>query len=268
MARRLLTLTLALLAALALVSPVWAGGGWGNDGTRTLIAEVDNFKIVTLTKFGLTVSTETYVSDVRAVAGQALAGDLNLGAAWVGSSTAADPIYVGGVMGNLIGTGGVSGTKNILGGVIGKFSVAGTISSTYLASAVRGEIGDGSTGAQAAFLAVMGGDTAPTTARSAFGVDWQSSTGASTFDFGVDLQGNGTHDSYLNPRYNKGDIRLGGRSINGLAGGDDVVVWRFAGTPTTQCNNTCGIGSLAIDTTNGKLYQNTGTKASNTWTER
>mgnify|MGYP001578652021 CR=1 FL=1 len=269
MARRLLTLTLALLAALALVSPVWAAGGWGNDGTRTLIAEVDTFKIVTLTKFGLTVATETYVSDARTVAGQALAGDLNLGAAFVGTSTAASPLYFAGVMGNIIGTGGVSGTKNMLAGVFGKFDVKGTISSTYPAAGVVGEIGDGTTGAYAAVLAVMGGDSASTTAVAAFAVDWHNSTASSAWTWGLDLQGNGIVGSYMAPRYSKGDIRLGGRRTSlAASAGEDVCINRFAGTPTngTTFAGDCGPGSLVIDTTNGKLYINTNTKASPTWT--
>jgi hypothetical protein len=44
------------------------------------------------------------------------------------------------------------------------------------------------------------------------------------------------------------------------------VMYRAAGAPTTQFNNIAAKGALAMDTTNGKLYINTGTKASNTWT--
>jgi len=44
------------------------------------------------------------------------------------------------------------------------------------------------------------------------------------------------------------------------------VTYRAAGAPTTQFNNLAAKGALAVDTTNGKLYINTGTKAANTWT--
>jgi hypothetical protein len=47
-------------------------------------------------------------------------------------------------------------------------------------------------------------------------------------------------------------------------------VWRYAGTPATG-TTLAGVadkGDLCIDTTNAKLYQNTNTKASPTWTER
>lgn len=39
-----------------------------------------------------------------------------------------------------------------------------------------------------------------------------------------------------------------------------------AGVPTTAFNNIAEKGAICIDTTNGKQYTNTGTKASNTWT--
>lgn len=44
--------------------------------------------------------------------------------------------------------------------------------------------------------------------------------------------------------------------------------FRYAGVPTsgTTFANEAEIGALAIDVTNGKLYINTGTKASPTWT--
>lgn len=47
-------------------------------------------------------------------------------------------------------------------------------------------------------------------------------------------------------------------------------VWTYAGTPAngTTYANQAEPGDLCIDTTNKKLYQNTNTKASPTWTER
>lgn len=43
-------------------------------------------------------------------------------------------------------------------------------------------------------------------------------------------------------------------------------VLQSAGAPTTQFNDIAPKGQLCIDTTNGVLYINTGTLASNTWT--
>lgn len=268
MARKLLSLTLALVMALALGSPAWAGGGWGNDGTRTLIAEVDNFKIVTLTKFGLEVITETLLSGAITTSKQAVAGDLKLGAAFVGNST--DARYFAGVMGNVIGTGGSSGTKNIFAGSYGKFDLAGTVSSTYPAAAVTGELGDGTTGARASFLSVVGGDSAATTGIATLSVDWQSSLAASKLDWFLDSQGGGTHDGYKAPRYAKGDIRLGGRrDSTDTSAGEDICISRNAGRPTNGTSGTfagdCAGSSILIDTTNKTFHYNVNTKASPTW---
>lgn len=54
----------------------------------------------------------------------------------------------------------------------------------------------------------------------------------------------------------------------GFSVGDDVIIFLNSGVPT---NGTTGAnlsvkGGLCLDTTNGKAYINTGTKASPTWT--
>ena len=52
--------------------------------------------------------------------------------------------------------------------------------------------------------------------------------------------------------------------------GNDVWLFTKAGVPTAGTSGDgatwAGIGSLCVDYTNGKLYINTGTKASPTWT--
>lgn len=61
-------------------------------------------------------------------------------------------------------------------------------------------------------------------------------------------------------------------SDSGVAVGASTFVFTNAGVPTNGTSGTgaewAGKGSLCIDTTNGTLYQNTGTKASPTWTAR
>ncbi|HAM54118.1 MAG TPA: hypothetical protein DCQ64_01355 [Candidatus Rokubacteria bacterium] len=204
---------------------------------------------------------------------QCLAGDFKP-AAGFGSSTNASPAYGGGVMGNIIASAALTGTDNILFGVCGKWDVAASISATYAGAAVRGEIGDNSTSARAAVLAVMGGDTAQSTANAAFGVDWNASTVASYFDFGLDLEGPAAHDSYLDPRYNNGFIRIGGRTRNAagaLVTVNDICV--LAGTAATTDGTSgtgagiAGAGSLYIRQDGGSstLLINTNTQASPTW---
>ena len=263
-----------LALVVGLVAPADAYNGWGSDGTRgTIFLQLENIKTITITKDGLSHVGNSALPYTGTVSQQAISGDLYLSAA-AGTSTALQMRYLAGGMGNVFGT-DLTATKNDVAGVIGKYTVTGTNASTYPKAGVIGEVGTKTSAVHAsadgAVVAVLGGDEGPVRARAAYTVDFQNTgvhgLGASYFEFGLDLQGPGAHDSYMGARYEKGDIRLGGKSI-GADGGDDVVVWRFAGTPTTQCNATCGKGSLAIDTTNGKLYQNTGTKATNTWTER
>lgn len=59
-------------------------------------------------------------------------------------------------------------------------------------------------------------------------------------------------------------------SDSGVTVGASTFVFTNAGAPTngTTGADWAGKGSLCIDTTNGALYQNTGTKASPTWTAR
>jgi hypothetical protein len=50
--------------------------------------------------------------------------------------------------------------------------------------------------------------------------------------------------------------------------GTDCTLFTNAGAPTNSVTGAgfAGIGSLCVDTTNGKAYINTGTKATPTWT--
>lgn len=59
-------------------------------------------------------------------------------------------------------------------------------------------------------------------------------------------------------------------SDSGVTVGPSTFVFTNAGAPTNAVTGAdwAGKGSLCIDTTNGTLYQNTGTKASPTWTAR
>lgn len=67
----------------------------------------------------------------------------------------------------------------------------------------------------------------------------------------------------------EGSRSRGGRQhVTGDTGAEAVGFGPYfsAGVPTTQFNTIAEKGALCIDTTNGKLYINTGTKATATWT--
>ena len=215
----------------------------------------------------------------RAQAMQAIGGNLGLAAA-VGSSTSTAPVYLAGGMFEVFGAAAVetvvnlSATANIIAALIGKYSHRGTNASTYMGAAIRGEIGDRTTAARAAFLAVMGGDLGTASAVAAFGVDWLNSTAASRFNFGVDLEGPAAHDSFMIPRYNQGFIRMGGRVQN--AAGDlvtvnDIVILAGTAAPTDGTSGTgagvAGAGSKYIRQAGASSNEfiNQGTTASPTW---
>ena len=209
---------------------------------------------------------------------QCVAADLGMSAG-AGSSTSASPSYMAAMMGGVIvGTPttavNLTATRSIVAGVIGKYDHVGTNASTYMGAAVIAEIGDASTAARAAFLAVLGGDTGAASAPAAFGVDWNSSLAAARFNTGLDLEGPAAHDGYFGPRYNQSFIRMGGRTQN--AGGDVVTVTDIhvlAGTaaPTDGVSGTgagvAAAGSLYVrqSAADSRLFINTNTQASPTW---
>lgn len=176
---------------------------------------------------------------------QPIAADLELGAD-AGTDEVGDSDYLAPIMGNVMGA-DLTKPHNIIGGVIGKMSVTGTNASDYPIAGVVGEIGDGVTAADGAFVAVLGGDSEQTNARAAFTVDNQNSTPGSGFDFGMDLQGV-DHDSFGAVAY----VKCVARYTN------NVCKLIGAGAPTSGASGTgdnfAGPGSEYTDITNGNLY--------------
>lgn len=210
---------------------------------------------------------------------QAIGANLGLAAA-VGSSTAGSPKYLAGLMAEVFGddsvdtTVNLTGTQNVIAAIIGKYSHIGTNASTYMGAAIRAEIGAQTTAARAAVLAVLGGDSGVTSAGAAFAVDFESSTPASRFNDGLDLEGTGAHDSYLVPRYNMGFIRMGGRVVNAAGATVTVTNIRILGGTAAPTDGTSGTGAanagpgsvyMRQDGTDSNFYINRGTLASPTW---
>lgn len=211
---------------------------------------------------------------------QCVAADLGLAAA-AGSSTAASPAYLAAAMFNVV-TGStttavnLTATHNIVAGLVCKYDHVGTNASGYPGAPIIAEIGDGATAARAAVLAVMGGDSTVSSAHAAFGVDWQTSTLASRFNTGLDLEGLAAHNGYAVPRYNQSFIRIGGRTNNAAGVAVTVAdIHILAGTaaPTDGAAgtgvNVAGPGSLYIrqDGTSSNIYQQRAADSTSvTWT--
>ncbi len=159
--------------------------------------------------------------------------------------------YGGAVMGNVMGTVDPTSVSDIA-GVIGKYSVD-TNASDYPAAGVIGEVGEDENGtADAAILAVLGGDPAAVmTPGAAYGVRYLNSTAASKFDYGLDLF-SGAIDSYQAVSYGTADIRLS----------SGVTISTGTGAPTSDCAQ----GSMFLRTdgdADSTIYACT---AANTWT--
>lgn len=187
---------------------------------------------------------------------QSVAGDLNVA---VGAGDSTDPKFLGGVMGNVLG-GALTKTKPYVGGVIGHLSIVSS-ASTYPVGGVLAGVGDGvnDTGAHGV-VSYIDGDSASTIAGAAFKVKCNNSTPTSGFHFGLDLQ-DAAHDGYQavdNAFYLSAPIRIV----------EDVCVIVNNGAPSNGTTGAAvtGPGSLCVDYANGKLYINTNTKASPTWT--
>ena len=137
----------------------------------------------------------------------------------------------------------------------GVFWVTGTNASTRPKCAVLGEIHDGVATADACFVAMTAGSSTP---RAMFGVA-ALNPDINTAEWGLDLSYNCAQDIKVGVGYTRGDIRMSNDVIVAQGG---APVDGTAGTQATAA----GPGSLYIDTTNKKLYINTNTKASPTWT--
>lgn len=189
---------------------------------------------------------------------QILSGDLTLTAA-AGSASPTDPKFLAAMMGNLFDNGSpLTKASNYLGGLIGHYSVLGTKATSYPSGAILAGISDGVTDVDGAVVAYIDGDSAPSTrAGAAFKVRNNNSGASNKFDFGMDLM-DASHDGYQAVSYAKGEIRLLG----------EAMIFTKAGAPVngTDGANNAGPGSLLIDTSGKKLYINTNTKASPTWT--
>jgi len=165
--------------------------------------------------------------------------DLTLGSA--AGKDHPNTAYLAPIMGNLFGN-ALTKTGDYLGGLIGVYSITGATGSHYPVGAVLGGIGDGSTGANGAFVAWIDGDSAQTNAGAAFKVRNRNSVPNSGFAWGLDLYDAST-DGYPAVSYTVGDIRLH----------TDARIYSGTGDPN---------GNLSA--TDGSIYLRTGTATAST----
>lgn len=207
------------------------------------VASENGFVTGTTTAPYITTSSTTSGSATRA--GSFI---LNPTAAF-GSSTATDPSSAQGIAGQVYGTANQTSTATYYIGVMGRYLMTGTNASTFAKTGVMGVIGDTTTTADAAVMAWMDGDGGTTTARAGFGIGMTQSTAASGFDYGMDLKlqdavGGGAS---VQP-YKKAEIRLAND------GNGDPVVIKVGDFTDGAAATGFGIGSIGVDSTDGKLF--------------
>lgn len=215
----------------------------------------DEYNIVLNTAPGAAVLTTQDVDYADDGSRQAIEADFNVAAA-AGTSDEGDSAYLGGVMGNVLGT-ALTKTHNIIAGLIGKLSVGGDRATTYPLCAVAAEIGEDSAHADAAVVAIIGGDGGAVNANAAFGIDHLNSNAGAGFDWVLDGHKE-AHDGYDAGTPLKGFARVG---VN--AGG--LPVGLYFGVATDDAgivaqvgaDNTIADGSLYISHVDnaGKLFQ-------------
>lgn len=184
---------------------------------------------------------------------QPVGPDLNL-AATAGRDVADGSSFLAAVMGNALGD-SLTKTATIIGGVIGAFSITGTKLSTFQHAAVLGIVMDLAK-PDAAFMAVIEGDSGLLLPGAAYAIGSNNSTPGSGFQYGLDLY-RAAHDGYLQPSITKALIR----SPN------QVVFMEGAGAPVdgTTGDNFAGTGSVYIDYTNANMYFQTSAITTPVW---
>lgn len=231
------------------------------DAAETIEASEISANAVTTTKIADEAITADKLGDLsksRSGGGsyQIIDPDLTISAS-AGSSDGADPKYLAPIMGNIFGT-NLTADANYLGGLIGAFSVTGAKATSYPAGAVLGQITDGVTAADGAFVAYVDGDSGVTKANAAFKAMSNNSNVGSGFDYGVDLY-SPAHDGFNALAILKADVRMS----------NEVCILNGSGAPTDGGAGTgvgvAGPGSMYIDISGKNAYINANTKASPTW---
>ncbi|HLG90987.1 MAG TPA: hypothetical protein VI336_02390 [Candidatus Saccharimonadales bacterium] len=169
---------------------------------------------------------------------QSIAGDVTYEGAAGGTSS-----YHAGVMGNFKGSALTNANASIHAGVIGSYTVDTSDANIGPKAGVVGEVGFSDSDlpgvAEAAVMAVLGGDAGSLTPNAAYGVAYLNSTASSKFDYGLDLS-HAAIGSYQAVTYGVADIRL--------ASGATIS------SGTTNPTAACVLGSLFLNTTDAKLY--------------
>ena len=138
---------------------------------------------------------------------------------------------------NKINGSDIAATDAYMAGVVGMYNITGTNATTYPACGVLGWIGDLTTTADGAFVALLDGDSGTTSAGAAYAVRYLTSTPGNAFSYGLDLY-SAAIGGYNAVTYGTAEIRLSnGATVN-------------AGSATTRAAVNAALGAR----TAGSLY--------------
>ena len=145
----------------------------------------------------------------------------------------------------------IAATDSYMAGVVGLYGITGTNATTYPACGVLGWIADETTTADAAFVALIDGDTGVTTAGAAYAVRYLNSTPGSGFDYGLDLYSTAI-GAYNAVSYGAAEIRFSnGATINAGSAATRAAVNTALGARTAGSfyYSSAGKAYLCIDDT-------------------
>lgn len=202
-------------------SPVmWWKVGGSSPGLYICVSGVPTYQTnvfgasLVANRYLITDSTPTIVSSSTlslpisyssASSFQIVGPDLTL-AAGAGKDVATGTSYLASGMFNVVGA-SLTKTGNYLGGVVGAYSITGTRATHYPAGAVLGQITDGVTDVNGAFVAYIDGDSAQTNAVAGLAFMNNNSTAASGFDWAIDAY-SPAHDGFNALGFKKGFARI------------------------------------------------------------
>jgi hypothetical protein len=131
----------------------------------------------------------------------------------------------------------IAATDAYMAAVTGMYGITGTNATTYPACGVLGWIGDLTTTADAAFIALLDGDSGATSAGAAYGVRYLTSTPGNAFNYGLDLY-SAAIGAYSPVTYATADIRLqNGETITNSPDGT-ITTTGILSSPNIQVTDT------------------------------
>lgn len=219
-------------------SPVmWWKVGGSSPGLYLCISGVPTYQTnsfgasLVANEYLITNSTPTIVSSntlslpisySSASSFQIVGPDLTL-AAGSGKNVATGTSYLASGMFNVIGA-DLTKTGNYLAGLVGAYSITGTKATHYPAGAVLGQITDGVTDVNGAFVAYIDGDSAQTNAVAGLAFINNNSTAASGFDWAIDAY-SPSHDGFNAIAFKKGFARIAVNAAPSSPPATTIATW-------------------------------------------